>query len=142
MQEALSLARRAAQVGEVPVGAVAVKDGVATARAYNTRQQSKNPTAHAEILVIQRASIVTGDWRLTDTTLYVTLEPCPMCAGALVNARIDRIVYGASDQKSGACQTLYKITDDPRLNHRCKVTCGVLESDCVKLLQNFFKTKR
>ncbi len=84
MQEALSLARRAAQVGEVPVGAVVVKDGVATARAYNTRQQSKNPTAHAEILVIQRASIVTGDWRLTDTTLYVTLEPCPMCAGAIL----------------------------------------------------------
>ena len=138
MQEALSLARRAAQVGEVPVGAVAVKDGVATARAYNTRQQSKNPTAHAEILVIQRASIVTGDWRLTDTTLYVTLEPCPMCAGAILASRIPRVVYGAADPKAGAVDSLFGLLRD----HRVEVRSGVLAEESSRLLKSFFGKRR
>ena len=142
MQEALSLARRAAQVGEVPVGAVAVKDGVATARAYNTRQQSKNPTAHAEILVIQRASIVTGDWRLTDTTLYVTLEPCPMCAGAILASRIPRVVYGAADPKAGAVDSLFGLLRDHRLNHQVEVRPGVLAEESSRLLKSFFGKRR
>ena len=142
MQEALSLARRAAQVGEVPVGAVVVKDGVATARAYNTRQQSKNPTAHAEILVIQRASIVTGDWRLTDTTLYVTLEPCPMCAGAILASRLPRVVYGAADPKAGAVDSLFGLLRDHRLNHQVEVRPGVLAEESSRLLKSFFGKRR
>ena len=139
---ALELAKKAAVIDEVPIGAVVFHGDEIVGEGFNKKETNNNPTSHAEIIAISNASKNLNRWRLHDCTLVVTLEPCPMCAGALVNARIDRIVYGASDQKSGACQTLYKITDDPRLNHRCKVTCGVLESDCVKLLQNFFKTKR
>ena len=142
MQQALSLARRAAQVGEVPVGAVIVKENVATARAYNTRQQSKNPTAHAEILVIQQASMVIGDWRLTDTTLYVTLEPCPMCAGAILASRIPRVVYGAPDPKAGAVDSLFGLLQDHRLNHQVEVRSGVLAEESSRLLKSFFGRRR
>ena len=142
MQQALSLARRAAQVGEVPVGAIVVKDNVAVARAYNTRQQSKNPTAHAEILVIQQASMVIGDWRLTDTTLYVTLEPCPMCAGAILASRIPRVVYGAADPKAGAVDSLFGLLQDHRLNHQVEVRSGVLAEESSRLLKSFFGRRR
>ena len=142
MQQALSLARRADQVGEVPVGAVIVKENVATARAYNTRQQSKNPTAHAEILVIQQASMVIGDWRLTDTTLYVTLEPCPMCAGAILASRIPRVVYGATDPKAGAVDSLFGLLQDHRLNHQVEVRSGVLAEESSRLLKSFFGRRR
>ena len=142
MQQALSLARRAAQVGEVPVGAIVVKDNIATARAYNTRQQSKSPTAHAEILVIQQASMVIGDWRLTDTTLYVTLEPCPMCAGAILASRIPRVVYGAADPKAGAVDSLFGLLSDHRLNHQVEVRSGVLAEESRRLLRLFFGKRR
>ncbi|MFP6720547.1 MAG: tRNA adenosine(34) deaminase TadA [Candidatus Poribacteria bacterium] len=142
MREALSLARRAAQAGEVPVGAIVVKNDIATARAYNTRQQSKDPTAHAEILVIQRASMVTGDWRLIDTTLYVTLEPCPMCAGAILASRIPRIVYGAADSKAGAVDSLFGLLNDRRLNHQVEVRSGVLAEESSRLLKSFFGKRR
>ncbi|HHZ93097.1 TPA: tRNA adenosine(34) deaminase TadA [Candidatus Poribacteria bacterium] len=142
MREALSLARRAAQAGEVPVGAIVVKNDIATARAYNTRQQSKDPTAHAEILVIQRASMVTGDWRLIDTTLYVTLEPCPMCAGAILASRIPRVVYGAADSKAGAVDSLFGLLNDRRLNHQVEVRSGVLAEESSRLLKSFFGKRR
>ena len=142
MQQALSLARRAAQVGEVPVGAIVVKDNIATARAYNTRQQSKSPTAHAEILVIQQASMVIGDWRLTNTTLYVTLEPCPMCAGAILASRIPRVVYGATDPKAGAVDSLFGLLQDHRLNHQVEVRSGVLAEESSRLLKSFFGRRR
>ena len=118
MGQALKLAKQATEKGEVPVGAILVSNEGRIAEAYNLREQSGNPTAHAEMLVIQAASEKIGSWRFVDTTLYVTLEPCPMCAGAIVLARIPKVVYGATDPKSGAAGTLYNILQDERLNHR------------------------
>jgi tRNA(adenine34) deaminase len=142
MRRALGLAEKAAEQGEVPVGAVLVVDGAIVAEAYNEREQAKDPTAHAELLAIARAAKALDRWRLTGATLYVTLEPCPMCAGAMVNARIDRLVYGADDPKAGAVRSLFAIADDARLNHRVAIEKGVLAAECGELLRTFFKQKR
>ena len=127
---ALSQARLAAQSGEVPVGAVAIVDGKVVAARHNEREESGDPTAHAEILVLRDAAERMGGWRLSDVTLVVTLEPCPMCAGALVAARVGRIVFGATDPRAGACGTLYNLCADPRLNHEVAVTGGVAAAAC------------
>jgi tRNA(adenine34) deaminase len=142
MKLALEEAAKAARQGEVPIGAVLVKDGCVVTADHNRREQLGDATAHAELLVIREAGRLLGGWRLSGTTLYVTLEPCPMCAGALVQARVERLVYGASDPKGGAAGTLYNIVNDERLNHRLMVTGGVLESECAALLQKFFRIRR
>ncbi len=142
MRHALELARQAAENGEVPVGAILVSGDVLIAEASNLREQRGNPIAHAEMLAIQAASKKIGNWRFTDTTLYVTLEPCPMCAGAIVLARIPKVVYGATDPKSGAAGTLYNILQDERLNHRVEVISGVLAEESSALLKSFFQQRR
>ena len=142
MKEALKGAKEAEKLGEIPVGAVLVRENHVIARAFNEKEGRKNSTAHAEILLLQEASLKMMDWRLKSCTVYVTLEPCPMCAGALVQARIKRLVYGCSDPKAGACHSLYQITEDPRLNHQVQVSSGVLEEECRQILKNFFKDKR
>jgi tRNA(adenine34) deaminase len=142
MRRALELAAQAAELGEVPVGAVIAVDGAIVAEGYNEREHAKDPTAHAELLAIVRAAKKLDRWRLFGATLYVTLEPCPMCAGAMVNARVDRLVYGAEDPKAGAVRSLYSIADDPRLNHRVAIESGVLAAECGELLRAFFKKKR
>lgn len=142
MSEAISEAREAVAHGDVPVGAVAVRDGELLARAHNERELRGDPTAHAEILVLQRACNKLGRWRLNDVTLYVTIEPCPMCAGAIVAARVERLVYGAPDLKAGAAYSLYNIVQDPRLNHECQVTAGVMADESAELVQAFFQEKR
>ena len=144
MAEALALARRAAALGEVPIGAVVVGGEPAEilGRGYNRRQADGDPLAHAELLAIREAASRVSGWRLAGTTLYVTLEPCPMCAGALVTARIDRLVYGAADPKAGYCGTLGNVVQDPRLNHRLEVTAGILEEECGSLLRGFFASLR
>ena len=135
-------AKAAAQVGEIPVGAVLVRDGQVIGRGYNRRELDYDPTAHAEVVAIRRAAREQDAWRLTGSTMYVTIEPCPMCAGALVLARVSRLVYGASDPKAGATGTLYNIVQDPRLNHRLEVTAGVLEDECRRVMQDFFRARR
>lgn len=143
MKRALELAATAEQMGDVPVGAVVVNmDGKIIAEGYNQREHSKDPTAHAEILAIKKASEMEGAWRLTGCTLVVTLEPCVMCAGALSNARIDRVIFGAYDQRAGAMGTLYKVHEDKNLNHTIEAVGGVLEELCREKLVNFFKSKR
>ena len=142
MREALAEAERAAAIGEVPVGAVVVYQGQVIGRGHNRRESDGDPLAHAEILAIQRAAQNLGDWRLSGSTLYVTLEPCAMCAGALVNSRVDRLVYGASDPKAGYCGTLGDLVRDPRLNHRLEVESGVLERPCGQILRDFFAALR
>ena len=142
MAEALAEARRAADEGEVPIGAVAVVEGRVVGRGRNARERLQDPTAHAEILALQEASRALGRWRLAGATIYATLEPCPMCAGALVNARIDRLVYAVPDPKAGAAGTLFDIPRDPRLNHRIEVASGVLAKECGDLLTQFFRDKR
>jgi|TARA_B100000959_G_C14950825_1_gene611834 tRNA(adenine34) deaminase len=142
MQHAISLAKQASSLEEVPIGAVVFHEGVIVGEGFNTKETNCDPTAHAEINAIVDASKRLGRWRMHECTIVVTLEPCPMCAGAIVNARFDRVVFGASDHKAGACQTLYKITDDPRLNHRCEVVGGILENECIELLQDFFRLRR
>ncbi len=142
MQQALTLAQRAAQEGEIPVGAVAVKDQQVLGRGYNRTEALHDPTAHAEMIAISAAADALGYQRLEGVTLYVTLEPCSMCAGALVLARVDRLVFGAKDPKAGACGTLYNIVQDDRLNHRLQVTGGVLESECGVILTEFFRRLR
>ena len=142
MTEALGLARTAAERGEVPVGAVAVCDGRVVGRGANAREGARDPTAHAELLAIQEAARTLGRWRLTGVTVYVTLEPCAMCAGAMVLARIDRLVYGAGDPKAGAAGSLLDLTADPRLNHRFPVERGVLADEAGELLRAFFKARR
>jgi tRNA(adenine34) deaminase len=142
MQEAIKEAVKALDDKEVPVGAVIVYKNRIIGRAYNQREMLRDPTAHAEIIALTQAAAWLDSWRLTDTTMYVTLEPCPMCAGALVNARVKRLVYGAKDPKAGACGTLYNIVDDKKLNHRLEVISGVMEKDCQMLLKEFFKAKR
>ena len=142
MRMAIDAARVAEEHGDVPIGTVIVHEGRVIARAYNEREQLKDPTAHAEIIALTQAAAALGMWRLHGCTIYVTLEPCPMCAGALVMARLDRLVYGCTDPKAGACGSLYDICRDGRLNHRLKVTTGVLAEDCAALLQAFFRRRR
>lgn len=143
MAMALEEARAAITEGEVPVGAVVVslKQGV-IARAHNQREQLKDPTAHAEMIAVTQAAQTLGSWRLEQCVLYATLEPCPMCAGAAVLARLPMVVYGAADPKAGACHTLYRITNDPRLNHRAQVVGGVLAESCAAVLSAFFAGRR
>ncbi len=142
MELALDEARRAAAKDEVPIGAVLVRGGEVVARGHNLRESNQDPTAHAELLVIREAAATLGSWRLTDTTLYVTLEPCAMCAGAIVLARIPRLVFGALDPKAGACRSLYTLTQDPRLNHRVELLGDVLSAESQRLLQEFFRRLR
>jgi tRNA(adenine34) deaminase len=142
MEQALAAARLATEQNEVPVGALIVCEGKLLASGYNLREQSKNPTAHAELLAITRAAESIGDWRLEGCTLYVTLEPCIMCAGAILMARIPRVVYGATDPKAGAVQSLHQLLTDPRLNHQCNVSGGVLGERCGKILSEFFQAQR
>ncbi len=142
MEVALAEARKAAEIGEVPIGAVIVADGVIIGRGHNRREIDHDPLGHAEILAIREAAVVVGGWRLTGSTLYVTLEPCPMCAGALVASRIDRLVFGAVDPKAGYCGTLGNIAQDPRLNHRLEVVGGVLAEESSALLRGFFARLR
>ena len=142
MQQALQLAQRAAEKGEVPVAALLVKADTVLAKAHNLRETSGNPIAHAELLVIQAAAEKIGDWRFIDTTLYVTLEPCPMCAGAIVLARIPRVVYATTDPKSGAAGTLYNLLQDERLNHQVELVSGVCAEESRNLLKSFFKNLR
>jgi tRNA(adenine34) deaminase len=142
MRMALDAAQVAEANGDMPIGTVIVHEGRVIARAYNQREQLKDPTAHAEIIALTQAAAALGMWRLHGCTVYVTLEPCPMCAGALVQARIDRLVYGCTDPKAGACGSLYDICRDGRLNHRLQVTSGVLAEDCASLLQAFFRQRR
>jgi len=142
MALALELAREAAALDEVPVGAVVSLDGKVLARAHNRRELDEDPTAHAEILAIREAARVLGSWRLEGCAIHVTLEPCFMCAGALVNARVSRLVYGATDPKAGAVGSLADVVRDPRLNHRMEVRTGVLAESCGRLLKDFFARKR
>jgi tRNA(adenine34) deaminase len=142
MKKALDQAALAYEMGEVPVGAVIVHGECAIAEAHNQRETLNDPTAHAEIIAITQAAESLSSWRLLDCTLYVTLEPCPMCAGAIVQARIPCVVYGASDAKAGACQSLFQITSDLRLNHQSAVLGGVMQEDCRAILQHFFREQR
>jgi tRNA(adenine34) deaminase len=139
---ALREARRAERLEEVPVGAVVVRDGIVISRGHNLRESRNDPTAHAELVAIKKAAKKMGSWRLTGCTLYVTLEPCPMCAGAMVNSRISRVVYGCADPKAGACGTLMNLAQDGRLNHRLELSGGVLSDECAGLLRDFFRKKR
>lgn len=142
MELALDEARLAFSEGEVPVGAVLVSEGNIISKAHNTRETSKDPTAHAEILAI-RTGVERGDsWRLSKAALYVTKEPCVMCAGAMVNARIGRLVYGCRDEKGGAVDSLYHLLSDKRLNHQVEIVSGVFESECAELLKKFFQERR
>lgn len=142
MGEALRQARRALEADEVPVGAVIVREGRVIARAFNQVELLKDATAHAEMLAITQAQEVVGDWRLTDCTIYVTKEPCPMCAGAMVHARLTRVVFGASDPKAGAASSALNLLQFPTFNHRCEITGGVREAECRELLRNFFAAQR
>ncbi len=142
MELALAEARAAAGEGEVPVGAVTLVDGGVVAARHNERERSADPTAHAEMLALRDAAAALGNWRLSDVTLVVTLEPCPMCAGALVASRVRRLVFGAADPRAGACGTLYNLCADPRLNHELAVTAGVRADECGALLTSFFAAKR
>ena len=142
MQLALQEAEAAMAENEVPVGAVIVHEGRIIAAAHNQREQLRDPTAHAEMIAITQAAALRGSWRLDGCTLYVTLEPCPMCAVAIVQARIPTVVYGATDPKAGAVQTLYHLLDDPRLNHRAEVVSGVLADACGQVLTRFFQQQR
>ena len=142
MRHALKEAARAAELGEVPVGAVVARGEEILATAHNERETTKDPTAHAELLALRRAAARTGSWRLTGCTLYTTLEPCPMCAGALHAARISRLVYAAPDPKAGAAGTLYDLPGDSRLNHTYPYTRGILQSEATALLRAFFEQRR
>jgi tRNA(adenine34) deaminase len=142
MGRALEMAREARNLGEVPVGAVVVMSGRIISQAFNLRETLEDPTAHAERLALTWAGRALGTWRLDHCVLYVTLEPCAMCAGAIVLSRLGRLVYGAVDPKAGACQSLYQIVSDPRLNHRVGVTAGVLAAECGEILTEFFQERR
>jgi tRNA(adenine34) deaminase len=142
MGEALRQALRAYEAEEVPIGAVVVREGRIIARAFNQVELLKDATAHAEMLALTQAEGAVGDWRLTDCTLYVTKEPCPMCAGAIVHTRLARVVFGAGDPKAGAAGGAMNLLQHPTLNHRCDITVGVREPDCRALLQNFFAEQR
>lgn len=142
MEMALEEARAALEEKEVPIGAVIVHGEQVIARAHNQREQLRDPTAHAEMIAITQAAAALGSWRLEDCALYVTLEPCPMCAGAIVQARIPLVVYGAADPKAGAVQSLFRMLDDPRLNHRALAIGGILAGPCGEILSRFFQRQR
>jgi tRNA(adenine34) deaminase len=142
MSIALAEADKAAKKGEVPIGAIIVRRGVILARAHNVVETTKDPTAHAEMLAIRCAASALGGWRLSDCDMYVTIEPCAMCAGAIVLARIARLYIGAADPKSGACFSVHQLTTDPRLNHRVELFTGILEHECRQRMQKFFKRLR
>ncbi len=142
MRIALAEAQEAIRHGDVPVGAVVLRDGAVVAQRHNERELTGDPTAHAEVLALRDAASALGTWRLDDCTLVVTLEPCIMCAGALVNSRIGRLVYGAADLKGGATASLYNVMSDPRINHNPPVEHGVLASECAQLLTDFFAQRR
>ncbi|MGB5810948.1 MAG: tRNA adenosine(34) deaminase TadA [Polyangiales bacterium] len=142
MRVAIEQAELARRGGEVPVGAILVHEGTVIGRGHNLREATQDPTAHAEMLALREAAVAIGSWRLIDTSLYVTLEPCPMCAGALVNARVPRVVWGCDDPKAGATKTLYTLGADPRLNHRFESVPGVLGDECSALLTDFFAAIR
>ena len=142
MVEALVEAEKAAALGEVPIGAVIVYQDEIIARAHNLRETTQNATTHAELLAIQQACAKIGSWRLEDMTLYVTLEPCPMCAGAILQSRIPRVVYGARDVKAGCVDSLYRLLNDARFNHECEVTEGILADECGGILTRFFRNLR
>jgi tRNA(adenine34) deaminase len=142
MHEALTLARQAAEQGEVPVGAVVVKDGAVVGRGHNRPVSGSDPTAHAEIVALREAGAATGNYRLAGCTLYVTIEPCAMCAGAIMHARIARLVYGAPDPKAGACGSVVNLLADDRLNHHATVTGGIMADAAGKVLQEFFAARR
>ena len=139
---ALSEAQKAADAGEVPIGAVLTQDGVVIAQAHNLRETDKDATAHAEMLVIREGCRKLGRWRLSGTTLYVTIEPCPMCAGALVMSRVDRLVYGSPDFRAGAVESIFNVVQHPALNHRLTVTAGVRQEECAAAMQAFFRNRR
>lgn len=142
MREAMAQAALAELAGDVPVGAVVVVDGKIIGFGHNRREALNDPTSHAEVEAIRQASAALSSWRLPTATLYVTLEPCPMCAGAMLGARVQRVVFGATDPKAGACGTLYNLCADPRLNHEVDVTSGVLEAECANQLRTFFASLR
>jgi tRNA(adenine34) deaminase len=142
MMRALAEAQVAADAQEVPVGAIIVREQRVIAAAHNQREQLQDPTAHAEMLAITQAAAALGSWRLEGCTLFVTLEPCPMCAGAILQARVPRVVYGAEDPKGGAVRSLFRLLNDARLNHRCEVQAGVLAEACGKVLSDFFVSQR
>lgn len=142
MRAALQEALAAYEKGEVPVGAVVVRNGAIVGRGHNMRETLQDPTAHAEMLALTAAAEAVEEWRLENCDLFVTLEPCPMCAGAIVNARVRRVVFGAADPKAGACGTLYNLVQDTRLNHRAELTAGVLADECSEVLKSFFRECR
>lgn len=142
MQEALEEARSAAAAGEVPIGAVLTLDGRVIARSGNRTIRDCDPTAHAEIIALRKAAQVAENYRLSGTTLYVTVEPCSMCAGAMIQARISRLVYGADDPKGGAARSCFQILSNPRLNHQVEITAGVLVAECAAVIQSFFAERR
>ena len=142
MSEALRMATRAYEAEEVPIGAVVVRESRIIARAFNQVELFKDATAHAEMLALTQAQAAVGDWRLTDCDLYVTKEPCPMCAGALVHVRMRRVVFGCADPRGGAAGGLLNLLQNSSLNHQCDITSGVLQEDCASLLQGFFRAKR
>ncbi len=142
MREALRLAAKAREADEVPVGAVVVREGRIIGRAYNQVELLRDATAHAEMLALTQAEAAVGDWRLVDCDLYVTKEPCVMCAGALIHVRIRRLVFGCADTRSGAAGSVMNLLQMPALNHRCEITSGVLQDECASILQNFFRQKR
>ena len=142
MGRALELARQARSLGEVPVGALVVRGRRLVSQAFNLRETNHDPTAHAERLALELAGRALATWRLDECVVYVTLEPCAMCAGAMVLARVGRLVYGATDPKAGACESLYRIARDPRLNHRVEVTSGVMAKECGEILTEFFQERR
>ncbi|WP_255748657.1 tRNA adenosine(34) deaminase TadA [Sporolactobacillus sp. STSJ-5] len=142
MELAINEAGKAEAIGEVPIGAVIIQNGEVIARCYNKRETLQEPTAHAELMAIEEASRELGTWRLSGCTLYVTLEPCPMCAGAIVLSRIDRLVFGAADPKAGCAGTLMNLVQEPRFNHRTEVVAGVLSDRCGRMLTDFFRKLR
>lgn len=142
MKEALKQAKKAAQKGEVPIGAVIVKDGKIIARAHNLKESNHDVAGHAEMIAIRKASKKLESWRLTGCQIFVTIEPCMMCAGALYQSRIDKVVYGAPDPKAGALESLYNVGSDDRLNHRFEVSGGLLQEECSAVIKDFFKLKR
>ncbi|NLU09709.1 MAG: nucleoside deaminase [Tepidanaerobacter acetatoxydans] len=142
MRQAIQEAKRAMEIDEVPIGAVVVKADEVIARAHNLRETLQDATAHAELLAIRKACEVLGTWRLQGCTLYVTLEPCPMCAGAVILSRVDRLVFGAKDPKGGACGSLINLPADERFNHRPKISAGIMADECGNILKKFFQDKR
>lgn len=142
MKKAIELAKKAELLNEVPIGALIVKDGEVIAEAYNLREIEQRSIAHAELLAIDKACQALNTWRLTGCTLYVTLEPCPMCAGAIIQSRVDRVVYGARDPKAGCVGSIYDLLTEQRFNHQCEVQQGVLAEECGQLLTNFFRKLR